>query len=217
MIAILYALWFGILTSISPCPLAGNIAAVSFIGRKVGKPYYVLLSGLMYTLGRAIFYTILGVILSFSMHSIPMVSNWLQTNMTYVAGPLLVFMGMIMLGVIDLHLPKFKMKEGGQSKLDKMGLRGALILGFLFASMLCPVSAAFFFSNLIQSQGNALVLATYGIGTGLPVMLFALVLAFFANKLSSVYKATTVFEKYARLITASIFIVVGVYYLWRMF
>lgn len=217
MIAVLYALWLGILTSISPCPLAGNIAAVSFIGRKVGKPYYVLLSGLIYTLGRTIFYTLIGVILSFSMHSIPPVSNWLQTNMSYIAGPLLIIMGLIAFGVIDLHLPKFKWKEKNQGIIDKMGLFGSFVIGFLFAAMLCPVSAAFFFSNLIQSAGNPVVLAAYGIGTGIPVVLFALVLAFFANKISVVYKATSIFEKYARVLTASIFIIVGIYYLWRMF
>lgn len=217
MIAVLYALWLGILTSISPCTMAGNIAAVSFIGRKVGKPYYVFLSGLLYTLGRTVFYTLLGVILSFSMHSIPLVSNWLQTNMSYIAGPLLIILGLIAFGVIDLHLPKLKLKEKNQSKIDKMGLFGALIIGFFFAAMMCPISAAFFFSNLIQSQGNVIILATYGIGTGLPVILFALVLAFFANKLSSIYNATTIFEKYARLLTAAIFIIVGLYYLWRMF
>lgn len=217
MIAILSALWLGILTSISPCPLASNIAAVSFIGRRVGKPYYTLLSGLLYTLGRTLFYTILGVILSFSLHSIPAVSGWLQSNMAYIAGPLLVILGLIMTGIINIKLPQFKIGAKTQGRVDKMGLFGALLIGFLFAAMLCPVSAAFFFSNLIQSNGNVFVLATYGIGTGLPVVVFALVLAFFANKLSSVYNATTAFEKYARLFTGGIFIIVGIYYLWRIF
>lgn len=216
MIAILYALWLGILTSISPCPLASNIAAVSFIGRKVSKPYYVLCSGLLYTIGRTIFYTLLGVVLSFSLHSIPMVSNWLQTNMSYIAGPLLIIFGLMMFEIINFKLPKLKLHVQHQNKIDKMGLFGSFIIGFLFAAMICPVSAAFFFSNLIQSQGNIFVLAAYGIGTGMPVILFALVLAFFVNKLSFIYKATLTFEKYARLLTASIFIIVGLYYLWRM-
>lgn len=217
MIALLSAVWLGILTSISPCPLASNIAAVSFIGRKIAKPYYVLLSGLLYTAGRSLFYTILGVVLSFSMQSIPAVSDWLQSNMAYVAGPLLIVLGFIMLDIFKLNLPKFSLSERTQGKMDRLGLLGALILGFLFAAMLCPVSAAFFFSNLIQSEGNVLVLALYGIGTGLPVVAFAVVLAFCAGKLSSVYNATKTFEKYARRITAAIFIVVGVYYLWRIF
>lgn len=217
ILALLTSIWLGILTSISPCPLATNIAAVSFIGRKIDKPYYILLSGIIYTLGRTSFYAILGLILSYSMSLIPVVSDWLQNKMAYIAGPLLLVLGVIMLDIVKLNLPSFKMKEETQTKLDRLGLIGALLLGFLFASMLCPISAAFFFSNLIQSEGNILVLALYGIGTGLPVIGFALVLAFFAGKLSSIYNATTKFEKYARLLTAIIFITVGIYYTWRIF
>lgn len=217
MIILLSAVWLGILTSISPCPLASNIAAVSFIGRKVGKPCYVLLSGIFYTIGRSLFYTLLGVVLSFSMQSIPAVSDWLQSNMAYIAGPLLIVLGFIMLDIINLNLPKFRLTEKTQRRMDKLGLLGALVIGFLFATMLCPVSAAFFFSNLIQSEGNIFVLILYGLGTGLPVVAFAVVLAFCANKLSSIYKATTAFEKYARRITAAIFIVVGFYYIGRTF
>lgn len=214
----LSALWLGILTSISPCPLTSNIAAVSYIGRKIGKPYYILLSGLFYTLGRSFFYTTLGVGLSYSLGSIPAVSDWLQTKMAYyIAGPLLILLGIVLLDIVKLNLPKFKLTEKSQNKLDRLGLFGASLIGFIFAAMLCPVSAAFFFSNLIQSDGSAFVIALYGLGTGLPVIVFALILAFFANKLSSSYNLTTTFEKYARRLTAIIFIGVGLYFIGRIF
>jgi cytochrome c biogenesis protein CcdA len=213
MITIISALWLGILTSISPCPLAGNIAAVSFIGRKIGKPYYTLLSGLIYTLGRTLFYTGLGVTLSYSLNSIPLASNWLQTNMVYIAAPLMILLGLIMVDLIKINLPKLKLGDKTAGRIDKLGLSGALIIGFLFAAMLCPISAAFFFSNLIQSNGNIFVLITYGIGTGLPIILFAVILAFFTNRLSKIYKITTGLEKYTRLITGLIFIIVGIYYI----
>lgn len=212
MIVILYALWLGILTSISPCTLAGNVAAVSFISRKIGKPSYTLLSGLFYTFGRTLFYTGLGVALSYSFNSIPLVSNWLQTNMVYIAAPLMILFGLVMVDIIKINLPKLKLGDKTTDRIDKMGLSGAMLIGFLFAAMLCPVSAAFFFSNLIQSNGNIFVLITYGIGTGLPIILFAIILAFFASKLSNIYKITAIFEKYARLITGLIFIIVGIYY-----
>ncbi|MGW8258007.1 MAG: hypothetical protein ACWGMZ_11015, partial [Thermoguttaceae bacterium] len=48
---VLSALWLGILTSISPCPLATNIAAISYIGRRVDSSKQVFLTGLVYTLG----------------------------------------------------------------------------------------------------------------------------------------------------------------------
>lgn len=213
--ALLMAVWFGILTSISPCPLATNIAAVSFLSKKISRPSFVLLNGMIYTLGRAAFYTLLGVILSYFLSSIPIVSDFLQTKMSYIAGPIMIILGILLLDIISLKLPSFQLKEQSKEKLDKMGFIGSFAIGFLFASMLCPVSAAFFFSNLLQSNGNVFVLILYGFGTGLPVLLFAFVLAFCAEKISSLYKATTTFETYARKITAIIFIGVGIYSLVR--
>jgi len=61
-LGLLSALWLGIMTSISPCPLATNIAAASFIGRKIGKKRDVLLSGFLYTLGRILTYIVIGVL-----------------------------------------------------------------------------------------------------------------------------------------------------------
>ncbi len=62
-LAIGSALWLGILTSISPCPLASNIAAISFISRRVGQTKHVLLSGLLYTAGRTITYMVFAVVI----------------------------------------------------------------------------------------------------------------------------------------------------------
>lgn len=212
---LMMSLWFGILTSISPCPLTTNIAAVSFLSKKIAKPYFVLLSGLFYTIGRTAFYTILGVVLSYFLNMIPAVSDFLQTKISYIAGPIMIVLGIVLLDIIKIKIPSFNVKEKTQKKLDKSGLLGSFAIGFLFAMMLCPVSAAFFFSNLIQSGGNVFVLVLYGIGTGLPVLVFAFVLSFCAEKISKIYKMTTTFEKYARLLTAYIFIIVGFYYILR--
>ena len=212
---LLTALWFCVLTSVSPCPLTTNIAAVSFLSKKLSQPYLVLLNGLFYTMGRAVFYTMLGTVLSYFLSSIPLVSDFLQTKMAYIAGPIMIVMGVILLDVIKLNIPSLQIKEETKSKLDKAGLLGSFGIGFLFATMLCPVSAAFFFSNLLQSNGNFLVLMLYGIGTGLPVLFFAFIVSFCAEKISVLYQATTIFEKYARRLTAFIFIGVGIYYLFR--
>lgn len=210
---LLSSLWFGILTSISPCPLATNIAAVSFVGKKVGKPYYVLLSGFIYTLGRTLLYTALGFSLSFSMTAIPTVSHFLQTQMVYVVGPILILVGLIMLEIIPIKLPSFSMKDSSKERLDKLGLLGAFLLGVIFAAAFCPVSAALFFGNLVQNKGNILSLLLYGIGTGLPVLGLSFILAFSVKSLGSAYNKIVLFEKYARKITAIIFIVAGVYYI----
>lgn len=149
---ILTSVWLGILTSISPCTLTTNIAAVSYIGQKVGKPHYVMLSGLFYTLGRTFLYTVLGLILSFSFSSIPVISQFLQMNMPYIVAPSLILIGLMILDI--LKIPGFGLNIKGNANMEKRGLLKSFGLGILFAMALCPVSAALFLGNLIQTQGN---------------------------------------------------------------
>lgn len=214
MIVILTSLWLGILTSISPCPLATNIAAISFIGKRINKPYYVLLSGLFYTMGRTLLYIILGIVISKTMQSIPIVSDFLQNKMMYFAAPVMIIIGVFLLDIIKIKLPDIKLMNFSSNKLEKMGLIGSLFMGILFAATFCPVSAALFFSNLITSQGSIFSLFLYGIGTGIPVLFFAFILAFVVNKISTIYKVTAKIEKIARIVTGIIFIIVGLYYIY---
>ena len=190
---ILSSVWLGIMTSLSPCPLTTNVVALSYMGQKIGKPYYVLLSGLFYTLGRATLYTLLGFALSLSLASIPLVSHFLQANMVYIVAPTLILVGLVILDVLKIKLPRFFVKERLQSSLAKRGLIGSFSLGVLLALALCPVSAALFFGNLIQSQGNILALVFYGIGTGMPVLILAFVLAFSFKSVAKVYAKILVF------------------------
>lgn len=215
MIIFLISLWLGILTSISPCPLATNIAAISFVGKKINKPYYVLLSGLFYTMGRTLLYVVLGVLISKAIQSIPVVSDFLQNKMMYFVAPIMIIIGLMLLDVIKISFPELNLKKLSSNKLEKMGLIGSFLIGILFASVLCPVSAALFFSNLINSNGSIFALSLYGIGTGIPVLFFAFILAFVVNKISTIYKMTATFEKIARIVTGIIFIIVGIYYIGR--
>ena len=217
LVLLFTSLWLGILTSISPCPLTTNIAAVFYVGQKVGKPYYVLLSGLFYTLGRAALYTILGFVLSLSISSISFVSQFLQTNMPYIVAPALIIIGLIILDIIKIKLPKFGLKESSQKSIEKKGLIGSFILGVLFALALCPVSAGLFLGNLIQTKGNILYLVLYGIGTGLPVLALAFVFAFSIKNIAKVHTKIVVFEKWVRKITGWVFVLCGLYYLATIF
>ena len=125
----------------------------------------------------------------------------------------LIVVGVVLLNVLPIKMPQWSPSGEG---LARFGLAGAFAIGFLFAAALCPVSAALFFSSLINSNGNVFASLLYGVGTGLPVLVFSFVLAFCAGKISQVYKATAAFEKGARLLTAVIFISIGVYYLWQI-
>ena len=209
------ALWLGILTSISPCPLATNIAAISFIGRRMDSQPYVLFAGLLYMLGRTVSYIVLGAVLIASSQAIPAVALFLQTYMSALIGPLLIIVGVILLGII-----KFSFKGGGASSgfqtfIEKSGLFGSFIMGIFFALTFCPPSAAIFFGSLfglaMQHGSRFVIPATYGIGTALPVIAFAILLAFATNLVGKAFNKLTVFEKWARKITAVIFILAGMY------
>jgi len=190
--AVLSALWFGVLTSISPCPLATNITAISFVGRRTGSARGVLLSGLLYTLGRALVYTAIGVLLVTSLLSAPAVSLTLQTWMNKILGPILILVGMVMLGLLRFSLRGRGMSDGLQQRVERWGLFGALALGGLFALSFCPVSATLFFGSLlplaVKHQSGVLLPFVYGIGTALPVVIFAFILAFGARWLGKVFE-----------------------------
>jgi len=212
----LSALWLGILTSISPCPLATNIAAVSFIGRRIGRTRVVLLTGLLYTLGRILTYVILGILLVTSALSIPQVSHLLQKYMNKILGPVLIFVGMILLELIRINISGPGLSEKMQKRVESYGILGAGLLGIIFALSFCPISAALFFGSLlplsVKYESGFALPALYGLGTGLPVFLFAVLMAFGAQSVAKAFNKLTQLEWWVRRITGGIFIAIGIYF-----
>lgn len=211
------ALWLGILTSISPCPLATNIAAISFIGKRVGSGRHVFLSGFFYTLGRMITYLVLGVFVVAGVLSIPGLSYFLQKYMNKLLGPLLIIVGMVLLELIRLNISGGSMAgEKMKKHAEKGGIWGAGLLGIVFALSFCPVSAALFFGSLIplsvKHRSSIMLPSLYGIGTGLPVILFAILIALGARAVGKAFNKLTQIEWWVRRITGGIFIAVGIYY-----
>jgi len=214
------AVWLGILTSISPCPLATNLAAVTFIGKHVSSPRRVLLSGLAYTLGRAVFYTMLSLLLVHGLLSAPLVSLYLQKYMIMALGPILLLTGMFLVELIQL--PGTGPGAGWSAKLTSRlgtGVLSSFALGFLFASALCPVSGAIFFGSLLplslQSATPVFPPIAYGLGTGLPVLGLALAVALGVSSWSKLYGRITAAERWLRLGTGVVFIGLGIYFTLR--
>lgn len=215
--AILGAFWLGILTSISPCPLATNIAASTYIGKKLGDAKSVIYSGLLYTLGRTLVYLAIGIALVSGFSSAYVISNFLQKYMNKILGPVLILAGMFLLELLFINFDRLQMKEETRDKLEKSGLWGSLLMGGFFALSFCPVSAALFFGGLIplamNFKSNILMPILFGIGTGLPVVVFAFLAAFSAQSLGKVFNKINIFELWARRVTGSIFILAGIYYM----
>jgi cytochrome c biogenesis protein CcdA len=234
------ALYLGVLTSISPCPLATNIAAISYVGRRVGDSRAVMGAGFLYTLGRCLLYLGLAVLLASTAMSIPAVSRFLQKYMDLVLGPIFLLLGMFLVGLITTSLGGASMSEGMQKRVDAMGVWGAFLLGVLFAVSFCPTSAAWFFGLLALMMGSeagaiTVVLAKvgislpeaslpgstfvlpviYGVGTAVPVLLVAFLLAYSAKSIGKTYNILSKVEWWARQVTGWIFVILGVYFAFK--
>lgn len=208
------AMWLGMLTSISPCPLATNVAAMSFIGHSLRSPGRVILTGACYTLGRMVAYAGLAALLISSVLAVPEVAFFLEMNMNRLLGPLLIITGLLLLEVLPFRFSTSFLTGKVQSRAERGGLFGAGLLGIVFALSFCPVSAALYFGSLLPlavANSSAIALPSiYGLGTGLPVFAFATLVALGAGSVSKAFNQVAQFEKWARRITAVTFIVVGI-------
>ena len=110
-IGLVSALWLGILTSISPCPLATNIAAISFLSKKIAHPKIVFFAGFFYTLGRMLSYALLGSIIISSLLSVPALANFLQKYMNKAFGPILILTGLVLLDFLKLNVANFPLSQ----------------------------------------------------------------------------------------------------------
>ena len=210
------AVWLGLLTSISPCPLATNVAATSFLGRRVDSPRHVLGGGLLYTAGRTAAYVTLGFVFVMGLLSMPETSQFLQRHMNRILGPVLIVAGALLLEVVRPVLPGLGRKsEQLRQRLETKGVWGALPLGALFALSFCPVSAALFFGSLvplaIRFESPVLLPGLYGVGTALPVVAFAVLIAFGARLVAKAFNSLAVVERWARRLTGLVFVGVGIY------
>jgi cytochrome c-type biogenesis protein len=214
---LLAAFALGLLTAISPCPLATNITATTYIAKTITSKRKVLLSGLLYTLGRMFSYTALGAIIYFGVSKFQ-VAKLFQGNGEKFIGPVMIIIGLIMLGVIKLNfLSKGNLTERLSEKFKNKGLLGSFLLGVVFALAFCPYSGALFFAMLIPmtlAASAGLVLpVVFSLGTGLPVIFFAFVIAFSMEKLGSYFKAIQKVEKVMRILAGITFLLTGLYYL----
>jgi cytochrome c biogenesis protein CcdA len=212
----LSALLLGLITAISPCPLATNIAAIGYVSRRVTERRYAVLTGLLYTLGRMFSYSVIGVLIIVAGLEIPGVATFLQDFGEQVLGPLLIVVGVIMLSInkISLSLGGGKLSSIG-GRVANWGMIGGFLLGALFALAFCPYSAVLFFGVLIplslKSAGGVALPAVYAIGTGLPVLVFGVLISAGVARVSTWLNAVTRAEKIIRVAVSIIFIGVGIY------
>jgi cytochrome c-type biogenesis protein len=216
----LTAILLGLMTAISPCPLATNITAIGFISKDLENRNRVFFNGLFYTLGRAISYTLIPLIIYIGADQFKF-SGFFQRYGEKILGPLLVIIGIFMLDIIRINFPGLGNLSGKMEKRKSWRFVDALLLGMVFALAFCPYSGVLYFGMLVPltlSGSSGLYLPVlFAIATGIPVIIFAWLLAYTVSGIGGAYKKIKTFELWFRRFIAVVFIAVGIYYLVRVY
>jgi len=216
----LTALLLGLMTAISPCPLAANISAVGFISRDIENRNRVFINGLLYTLGRAITYTAIALIILLGADQLKF-SGFFQRYGEKIIGPLLIIIGLFMLDLIRIKLPGIGGLISRMENKKKWGYLDAILLGLVFALAFCPYSGVLYFGMLVPltiSSASGLYLpVVYAIATGIPVIVFAWIIAYTVSGIGGAYNKIKIFELWFRRVISVLFIFVGIYYIIRVY
>lgn len=213
------AFLLGILTAISPCPLATNITAIGYISKDIESKHRIFWGGILYTVGRVVTYTVLGFFLIPILRegaSMFAIQKAISKYGEMLVAPALILIGLFMLFGNRLDLPKFGFSGSNTENIKRRGSWGALLLGILFSLAFCPTSGVFYFGMLIPMSaietGGYLLPVVFAIATGLPVVIVAWILAYSVSGLGKFYNRMQVFQKWMNIIIALLFIAVGIYY-----
>jgi len=216
----LTALLLGLMTAISPCPLATNITAIGFISKDIENRNRVFLNGLFYTLGRAITYTGLALIIFLGVDQLKFSGFFQQYGEKFI-GPLLLIIGLMMLDVIKIKFPGFSRLTSGMQNKQRWTYFDAVLLGLVFALAFCPYSGVLYFGMLVPmtvtSASGLYLPLVFAIATGIPVIIIAWLLAYTVSGVGNVYKKMKTFELWFRRVIAVLFIAVGIYYIIRVY
>jgi len=215
-VPVLSAFILGLMAAISPCPLATNITAIGYIGKNIVEKRRIFINGLYYTVGRAISYTILGIVLYFGASKFH-IARFFSDYGEKILGPLLILAGILMLEIFRINFPSFnRFTEKLSGKAGSGSGWGALFLGIVFALAFCPYSGVLFFGMLIPitiSSASGLYLPLiFAVATGLPVIIIAYIIAFSISGLATFYKSMQLFQKWLNRVVAFVFIGAGIYF-----
>jgi len=212
----LTALILGLMTAISPCPLATNITAIGYISKDIADKKRVFINGIVYTLGRAVSYFVLALVLYLGASQFK-ISGFFQQYGEKVIGPVLIVIGLFMLGVFKFNIGITNKLTGKQQNKGVKNYWDVLLLGIVFALAFCPYSGVLYFGMLIPitiSSASGLILPViFAIATGIPVIIFAWLIAFSVLGVGTLYNRIRIFEFWFRRIIGVVFIIIGIYYI----
>ena len=221
-VPVVAALFLGLMTAISPCPLATNITAIAYISKRIDNSRHTLLTGFVYTLGRMAAYIAVASVIVFFGMNIQFVALGLQHYGELLVGPFLLLCGIYLLDIV--HFDRLPGRDwfsgftsGISARLADKGYFGAFLLGVIFALSFCPFSAVLFFAMLIPlalGAGDPIIIpAVFALATGLPVIVISYLLVQGIGRCKGIIQKIGAAEVWIRRAVAAIFIVVGMYYI----
>ena len=214
------AILLGLLTAVSPCPLATNITAIGYISKDVEDRRRVFYNGIFYTGGRVVTYTGLALIIKLGADQIKF-SGFLQSYGEKIIGPVLLIIGLFMLDFIRINIPGWHNISEGMQKKKKWGYADAALLGLILALAFCPYSGVLYFGMLIplslSSSTGLLLPPIFAVATAIPVIILAWLIANMVGRVSGFYNRMKTFELWFRRIAAVLFIIIGLYYIVRIY
>ena len=219
-IPLLTAFILGILTAVSPCPMATNITAIGYISKDIENKHSVFKNGIYYTFGRIIVYTLLGFIIIPLLRegtNIYGIQKFISKYGELFIGPSLIIIGVFMLISSNLNIPKLGFSFNNSEKIKNKGGFGSLFLGIMFSLAFCPTSGIIYFGMLMpmsaSESGGYILPVIFAIATGVPVLIIAWILSYSISRIGSFYQKVSLFQKWLNLIIALLFIIIGIYYL----
>lgn len=215
VISLLSVVWMGILASLSPCPLATNIAAVSFLAREAESPKRVMYGGVAYALGRIVSLIALAAIILLGFASSPLISGFLQKYMNLFLGPMLVLVAAVLLDLVSLPRMGISTKlDKLLERLQKVGLIGSFALGLILALVFCPSSGAVYFGGLLplaEAKHHQIIYPlVFGLMTALPVIAITIALALGLKGIGKAFSEVKRLESYIRKITGGVILILGI-------
>ena len=220
-IALIAAFFIGLMTAISPCPLATNITAIAYASKRINNSKHTLIVGFLYTLGRMFTYVLIASLIVWFGLNTQSIALFLQKYGERLLGPMLLVIGIVMLDLIKINFLKGSDKLNIlKEKLAEQGFFGSFLLGVIFALAFCPFSAVLFFGMLIplalKAGDGVIIPAVFAFATGLPVIIFSFILVYSVSKLGAIMDKVQLFEKWMRKIVGVVFIGVGLYYIFNL-
>ena len=217
-IPIASALLFGLIGSTAPCQLSSSAATLAFLSRGAADPRKVWAQTLAYVAGKMTVYLIVGgvmVMLGLQLNQISQTAIPVIGLARRAMGPLLIIVGLFMLGLLNIQLSVgARLSTWLDKKVGRQrGILPAYLMGIAFSFAFCPTLFWLFFGLTIPlaiaSTGGIVLPAVFAIGTALPIIGLAALMASGAINLSQFLKRFKAADVWIQRATGIIFILIG--------